>query len=165
MKILATGLSGLVGSRIEELLIDKYQFENLSLDTGVDITDSEKIKRARKVNLELIFAQHCEECSDCVFKDKCRLLELAKEYNVKKSRFNDRKKNKPCFEFGPAVFFDSSKCIDCGNCVEVCKKQGNLRLSGALFFQILYLQMKLIEALQKPNQHCLKQWKKEQFLF
>jgi len=43
MKILATGLSGLVGSRIEELLIDKYQFENLSLDTGVDITDSEKI--------------------------------------------------------------------------------------------------------------------------
>ena len=43
MKILATGLSGLVGSRIQELSKDKYQFENLSLDTGVDITDSEKI--------------------------------------------------------------------------------------------------------------------------
>jgi len=92
------------------------------LEPGMEIiTDSEKIKRARKVNLELIFAQHCEECSDCVFKDKCRLLELAKEYNVKKSRFNDRKKNKPCFEFGPAVFFDSSKCIDCRNCIDVCQ--------------------------------------------
>lgn len=43
MKILATGLSGLVGSRIQELLRDKYQFEDLSLSTGVDITDSEKI--------------------------------------------------------------------------------------------------------------------------
>lgn len=43
MKILATGLSGLVGSRIQELLRNKYQFENLSLDKGVDITDSEKI--------------------------------------------------------------------------------------------------------------------------
>ncbi|OGH37522.1 MAG: hypothetical protein A3B44_02925 [Candidatus Levybacteria bacterium RIFCSPLOWO2_01_FULL_38_21] len=43
MKILGTGLSGLVGSRIEELLRDKYQFEDLSLATGVDITDSEKI--------------------------------------------------------------------------------------------------------------------------
>jgi len=42
MKIIATGLSGLVGSRIQELLKDKYQFENLSLETGVDITDSEK---------------------------------------------------------------------------------------------------------------------------
>lgn len=43
MKIIATGLSGLVGSRIEELLRDKYQFENLSLDRSIDITDSEKI--------------------------------------------------------------------------------------------------------------------------
>ena len=43
MKILATGLSGLVGSRVQELLKDKYQFENLSLTAGVDITDSGKI--------------------------------------------------------------------------------------------------------------------------
>lgn len=43
MKILGTGLSGLVGSRIQELLKNNYQFENLSLNTGVDITDSEKI--------------------------------------------------------------------------------------------------------------------------
>lgn len=43
MKIIATGLSGLVGSRIQELLKNKYQFEDLSLATGVDITDSEKI--------------------------------------------------------------------------------------------------------------------------
>lgn len=48
MKILGTGLNGLVGSRIVELLKDKYEFENLSLSTGVDITDRnivlEKIK-------------------------------------------------------------------------------------------------------------------------
>ena len=39
MNILGTGLSGLVGSRIVELLKDKHTFENLSLETGVDITD------------------------------------------------------------------------------------------------------------------------------
>jgi len=43
MKIIATGLSGLVGSRIQELLKDKYQFEDLSLTTGVDITDRQKV--------------------------------------------------------------------------------------------------------------------------
>lgn len=38
MKVLGTGLDGLVGSRIVELLSSKYQFENLSISTGVDIT-------------------------------------------------------------------------------------------------------------------------------
>ncbi|KKQ28573.1 MAG: hypothetical protein US43_C0015G0022, partial [Candidatus Levybacteria bacterium GW2011_GWA1_37_16] len=31
MKILGTGLDGLVGSRIVELLKDKHEFENLSI--------------------------------------------------------------------------------------------------------------------------------------
>ncbi len=41
MKILGTGLSGLVGSRIVELLSSKHEFANLSLETGVDITQEE----------------------------------------------------------------------------------------------------------------------------
>jgi len=43
MKILGTGLDGLVGSRIVELLKDKHEFENLSISTGVDITDRDVI--------------------------------------------------------------------------------------------------------------------------
>jgi len=43
MKILGTGLSGLVGSRVVELLSDDYSFENLSLETGVDITNKESV--------------------------------------------------------------------------------------------------------------------------
>lgn len=38
-KIFGIGISGLVGSRIQELLKDQYSFDNLSLDTGVNITD------------------------------------------------------------------------------------------------------------------------------
>jgi dTDP-4-dehydrorhamnose reductase len=44
-KILGTGLSGLIGSRIAELLSNKYQFEDLSLDTGVDITDQKIVDK------------------------------------------------------------------------------------------------------------------------
>ena len=43
MKILGTGLTGLVGSRIVELLRDKYDFENLSRASGVDISDKDKV--------------------------------------------------------------------------------------------------------------------------
>jgi len=43
MKIIGTGLSGLVGSRVVELLEPEFQFENLSLETGVDITQKDVV--------------------------------------------------------------------------------------------------------------------------
>lgn len=44
MKILGTGLTGLIGSRIVELLSPSYEFESLSRSTGVDITDKESVR-------------------------------------------------------------------------------------------------------------------------
>ncbi len=44
-RILGTGLSGLVGTRIVELLGDSFDFENYDLTTGVDITDKEDIRQ------------------------------------------------------------------------------------------------------------------------
>jgi len=46
MKILGTGLTGLIGSRITELLAQKYLFENISRTTGVDVTDEDQVKKA-----------------------------------------------------------------------------------------------------------------------
>lgn len=88
------------------------------------ITDSPRIRKTRKINLELIFAQHREECSDCIWGFDCRLLRLAREYKVNISRFFDRKTKEPIYQFGPALIFDSTKCIDCQNCVEMCQLQG-----------------------------------------
>ncbi len=39
MKVLGTGLSGLVGTRIADLLSSSFEFSDLSKTTGVDITD------------------------------------------------------------------------------------------------------------------------------
>jgi len=43
-QVIGTGLSGLIGSRIVELLSDKYAFSDLSLEAGVDITNSVQIE-------------------------------------------------------------------------------------------------------------------------
>ncbi len=43
MNILGTGLSGLVGSRLMELLSSSMTFQNLSLETGVDITNKDNV--------------------------------------------------------------------------------------------------------------------------
>lgn len=48
MKILGTGLTGLVGSRITKLLSDKYRFQNISRSTGVDITNAEQMMEVVK---------------------------------------------------------------------------------------------------------------------
>lgn len=42
-KVLGTGLSGLVGSRIVDLLSDRYEFTNLDLSLGVNILEPETI--------------------------------------------------------------------------------------------------------------------------
>jgi len=42
-KILATGLTGLVGSRFMELLDEVYEFEHMSLSNGIDILDKEAV--------------------------------------------------------------------------------------------------------------------------
>jgi NADP-reducing hydrogenase subunit HndD len=88
------------------------------------ITNSSEIKKARKANLELLFSQHNEECFDCVWNSECDLLKLAKENKVEINKYKDRKANYPVYQFGNAIQFDSSKCIDCRNCVEACHLQG-----------------------------------------
>lgn len=43
MNVIGTGLSGLVGSRIVEMLSREFQFESLSLETGFDITNNDAV--------------------------------------------------------------------------------------------------------------------------
>lgn len=88
------------------------------------ITTSDDIEKARKINLELIFAQHTEECKDCVLSFNCQLLDLAKAHKIPIARFKDRKTKYDTYQFGPAIQFDSKKCIDCGICIEICHQQG-----------------------------------------
>lgn len=46
MKVLGTGLTGLVGSRVVELLNSRFEFENISTSTGIDITNAKQVEQA-----------------------------------------------------------------------------------------------------------------------
>ncbi len=99
------------------------------VENGMIITsDSPEIKKLRKINLEMIFAQHVESCRDCMRSYNCQLLSLAEEYDLDLGKFSDRKKDYPVMQFGPAILFKSQKCIDCRNCERICKKQGVLEV-------------------------------------
>lgn len=87
------------------------------------ITQSEELNRTRKTNLELIFSQHIEKCGTCIWSNRCKMLSLAEELDIRINLWEDRKKDYPKFNFGPSIIFDSSKCINCLNCVEACPVQ------------------------------------------
>jgi len=63
-------------------------------------TNSASVIRARGINLEMIYAEHIEKCSSCIQEDSCPLKKFATEYNLKITRFTDRKKNQPLWNFG-----------------------------------------------------------------
>lgn len=52
--ILGIGASGLIGSRLGELLFEKYRFINLSLETGVDIARKETLQAIGKYDADSI---------------------------------------------------------------------------------------------------------------
>jgi dTDP-4-dehydrorhamnose reductase len=63
-KIIGTGLSGLVGSRIVELLKDKFEFVDFSLDTGVNILDMASLSAAFELNKDAIAVLHLAAFTD-----------------------------------------------------------------------------------------------------
>lgn len=71
MKIFGVGISGLVGSRITEVLHDKYTFTNLSSDTGIDITDPSTLSMIREdQEHEVVFHLAAKADVDGCEKDK-----------------------------------------------------------------------------------------------
>ena len=101
---------------------------------GMEIkTNTERVKRIRNLNIELIFAEHIEKCSDCIWNVNCKLLNLADKYGIKIKRFTDRKKERKIYKFANAVEIDGSQCIDCRNCIDACSVLQNinyLKLKG-----------------------------------
>jgi len=86
---------------------------------GMEIlTNSEKVLKARKINAELIFAEHEEMCFPGEKEhDLCKIIA---DLGLKKTRFDPKKKYK--VDLGAAVVRDDNKCINCGRCVAVCAK-------------------------------------------
>lgn len=63
-KIIGTGLTGLVGSRIVELLKDKFEFIDFSLDSGVNVLDQQNLEQAFEKNKDAVAVLHMAAFTD-----------------------------------------------------------------------------------------------------
>ena len=89
-------------------------------DGMVIYTNSEKVRKYRKLIVELCLAAHCRDCTTCIKSGECVLQELAHRLGVKKVRFQNTREERPLDFSSPAIVRDPNKCILCGNCVRVC---------------------------------------------
>jgi NADH-quinone oxidoreductase subunit G len=82
-------------------------------------TNSPKVRRTRKLNVELLLSQHDVQCTSCVRSGTCQLQTLANDLNIIDVRFEKQvEKNVWNKEF--PLIRDAGKCIKCLRCIQVC---------------------------------------------
>lgn len=90
---------------------------------GMEVwTNTDKLKKHRKMILELLLANHDRDCTTCEKSGRCKLQEIALKVGVKKVRFGQEKKEIPIDDMGPSVIRNPNKCILCGDCVRACQE-------------------------------------------
>jgi len=84
-------------------------------------TNTERIRKARRVNLDLMLSEHYGECYSCESNSKCELRGLAAEYGVDKFRFPKREMPKYMVDTSSfSIVRDQNKCINCKRCIRTC---------------------------------------------
>lgn len=99
----------------------------LQVEDGMNVrTNTQRVRKAVKMNLELILANHNRECLTCARNQTCELQTLCHEMGIDMERFDGETREVCIDDLSPSIIRDSSKCILCGRCVSACAKLQNL---------------------------------------
>lgn len=99
---------------------------------GMEIyTNSPRIRKYRKMILELLLSNHDRDCTSCERTGKCQLQKLARRYGINQIRFNQLIDEHEVDNSSPSIVRNPNKCIKCGDCVMVCEE---IQGVGALGF-------------------------------
>lgn len=83
-------------------------------------TNSHRVRETVQTILELIFANHPQECLTCIRNENCELRRIAADFGIREV------KGKLCADrfsldtSTPSLVRNPNKCIKCGRCAEVC---------------------------------------------
>lgn len=87
------------------------------------ITNNSRIQEARKVNVELLLANHPTDCLVCDRNNNCELQKISFDLDIKEKRFSRTRSAKNAIDStSPSIVRNAEKCILCGRCVAVCSE-------------------------------------------
>jgi iron-only hydrogenase group A len=93
-------------------------------------TNTKRVHSARRTVVELMLSAHRQDCLSCVRSLNCELQELAKRLGIQENRFMGDMPPAMVDTSSPSIVRDTSKCILCRRCVEVCQ---HVQSVGQLF--------------------------------
>jgi NADH-quinone oxidoreductase subunit G/NADP-reducing hydrogenase subunit HndD len=85
-------------------------------------SNSPRVLAARRTIIELLLANHPDDCLYCVRNGKCDLQTLAIEHGIRTRRYAGARIEREKDISGPSIQRDPEKCILCGKCVRVCEE-------------------------------------------
>lgn len=101
---------------------------NTPVTEGMEvITNSARVREARKTNVELILSQHHTDCPTCVRSGNCSLQKIANDLNLVANEYPIRYAKTRWTSTFPLVR-DAGKCIKCMRCVQICDKVQSLNV-------------------------------------
>ncbi|GHV77648.1 ferredoxin [Spirochaetia bacterium] len=90
------------------------------------ITHDAELIAVRKTVLELILANHPNDCLQCPRNGSCELQTLAAEFGIREVPFAKVLNGLPVDDSNPSIILNPEKCIRCGRCVKVCQEMQNV---------------------------------------
>ncbi len=100
---------------------------------GMEVfTNTEKVQKARKLNLELVLSTHNQDCLGCVRSGSCELQKLSKDYGIKDTKKWEGETIDWTVDNSAAhMYRDNTKCILCRRCVAACGATQGIGVIGA----------------------------------
>jgi len=83
-------------------------------------TNTERVRKARKLLYELMLSDHPDNCLSCQRNQNCEFQKLGEIIGISKERFDGEMYMSKVDDSSPSIVRDTSKCILCRRCVTVC---------------------------------------------
>ncbi|MCE9615898.1 MAG: [FeFe] hydrogenase, group A [Lentisphaerae bacterium] len=94
-------------------------------------TQTEELRDIRRIAVELLLANHDQQCPTCPKSASCRLQGIARQLGIRHVRFRPVHAPEPLDESSVSLVRDPNKCVLCGDCVRFC---GEIQGIGAIDF-------------------------------
>ena len=102
---------------------------NTECRNGLDvITNSPRLRKIRRMNVELILSDHKSECPSCVRSGNCTLQSIANDLGLPMNPFVTNTAEKSRWDSSLPLIRDASKCVKCMRCIQVCEKIQGLNI-------------------------------------